>query len=252
MLSAVAVALTLTLGMLPGGAEPDGGGTTHRSDVVTTAVGPGDAGPHVERLQFELTRNGFRPSTEVDGVYGGGTYQAILAFQKHHGLDRDGIFQPEHWALLDETVTARYRSEATRVEIDLGKQVLYLIEDHRVSAVLPVSSGNGAQYRNYSGNLVRAVTPEGRFEFYKQRDYLHRSYLGAMYKPYYFRGGYAIHGSPSVPAGPASHGCVRVTNADMDWLRPHLDLGMPVYVYGLRTESPPAPELVRPEAHLPA
>jgi lipoprotein-anchoring transpeptidase ErfK/SrfK len=60
-----------------------------------------------------------------------------------------------------------------------------------------------------------------------------------MYKPYYFRGGYAIHGSPSVPGYPASHGCVRVTNADMDFLRDHLDLGMTVYVYGQRTENPP-------------
>jgi lipoprotein-anchoring transpeptidase ErfK/SrfK len=31
-----------------------------------------------------------------------------------------------------------------------------------------------------------------------------------MYYPSYFSGGYAIHGSPSVPAGPVSHGCVRI------------------------------------------
>ena len=123
-------------------------------------------------------------------------------------------------------------------EIDLAKQVLYLVEDHKVSAVVPVSSGNGGTFTNYSGRRVRAVTPEGTFSFYKQRNYNHVSYLGAMYKPYYFRGGYAIHGSPSVPAGPASHGCIRVTNSDMDFLREHLEIGMSIIVYGQRTENP--------------
>ena len=36
----------------------------------------------------------------------------------------------------------------------------------------------------------------------------------------YFFKGWAIHGSPSVPAYPASHGCVRISNADADWLFP--------------------------------
>ena len=59
-----------------------------------------------------------------------------------------------------------------------------------------------------------------------------------MYKPYYFRGGYALHGSLSVPSYPASHGCIRVTNSDMDYLRQHLELGMSVYVYGKNTTAP--------------
>ena len=31
-----------------------------------------------------------------------------------------------------------------------------------------------------------------------------------MYHPSYFSSGYAVHGSESVPAYPASHGCVRI------------------------------------------
>jgi len=37
-----------------------------------------------------------------------------------------------------------------------------------------------------------------------------RSTLGLLYYPSCFSGGVAIHGSPSVPANPASHGCVRI------------------------------------------
>ena len=36
--------------------------------------------------------------------------------------------------------------------------------------------------------------------------------LGVLLNPMYFVGGYAIHGNPSVPPYPASHGCVRVPN----------------------------------------
>ena len=242
------VILSVAVGFFPPGEGPAEARSVAANPVVDVALAPGDSGADVERLQFELTRNGFRPSTKIDGQFGGGTYQAVLAFQKHHGLERDGVFRPEHWELLDGTLTARYRPEPDRVEIDVGRQVLYLIEQHRVTAVLPVSTGNGGTFRNYTGNLVRASTPEGKFTFYMERNYNHTSYLGSMYRPYYFRGGYAIHGSPSVPPGPASHGCVRVTNSDMDWLRPHLDLGMTVYVYGLRTENPPAPTVSRPPA----
>ncbi len=205
----------------------------------------GADGPHVMRLQRLLAAAGFRPG-DPDGEFGGATHQAVLAFQKHHGMERDGVFRTKDWALLGERPTVKVRTEADRIEIDLGRQVLYYVADNQVEFVLPVSSGNGATFTNYAGNEVRARTPEGRFEFYFERPYHHTSYLGAMYKPYYFRGGYAIHGSPSVPAWPASHGCVRVTNRDMDFLRSHLDIGMPIYVYGQRTAEPAGVIATRP------
>ena len=43
--------------------------------------------------------------------------------------------------------------------------------------------------------------------------------LGALYRPRYFHhDGIAVHGYRSVPPYPASHGCVRVTEAAMDWI----------------------------------
>ncbi len=214
-----------------------GDGVPPPDPAAAPPLAAGDESPYVSLLQDSLAVAGYRPGAP-DGEFGAATHQAVLAFQKHHGLDRDGVFLPEHWSLLAMRPTVRARSEADRIEIDLAAQVLYYVRANRVEFVLPVSTGNGAPFTNSTGRQVRAVTPEGRFEFYFQRNYHHTSYLGAMYKPYYFRGGYAIHGSPSVPPWPASHGCVRVTNRDMDFLRPHLDLGMPVYVYGLRTDEP--------------
>ncbi len=230
------VMLSAAVGLFPIGEGPELD-SIGPLDFETITLEAGSEGRLVEFLQARLASAGYRPG-DIDGRYGGSTRQAVIAFQKYHGLERTGAFDPAHWELLDERPAVRLRTEANRIEIDLGKQVLYLVQDNRVSTVVPISSGNGETFENYAGNTVRAFTPEGQYEFYKQRNYLHTSYLGAMYKPYYFRGGYAIHGSPNVPAYPASHGCIRVTNSDMDFLRQHLELGMSVYVYGLRTESP--------------
>lgn len=204
---------------------------------AVTSLERGDYGPLVEHLQVRLENVGFRPG-EIDGEYGKATYQAVLAFQKHHDLERDGVFHHDQWDYLTLKPAVRLRSDATRIEVDLGKQVLYIVEDDVVQNVLGISSGDGSTFVNYTGREVRAHTPEGSYSFYMERNYNHTSYLGTLYKPYYFRGGYAIHGSPSVPAHPASHGCVRVTNDDMDFLRTKLEIGMPIVVYGQRTENP--------------
>jgi lipoprotein-anchoring transpeptidase ErfK/SrfK len=52
-----------------------------------------------------------------------------------------------------------------------------------------------------------------------------------MYRPDYFHGGYAVHGMTSVPAYPASHGCVRMTVPAMDRMWSSLWVGMPVAIY---------------------
>lgn len=207
---------------------------------------PGDSGSWVMKLQERLTEAGFRPG-EVDGVFGKATLGAVYAFQKLHNLERDGIFSIEHWDLLDEeTALSVYGEAPDRVEVDLAKQVLYLVKQHEVEAVLPISSGNGETFRNASGKPIRARTPEGDYEFYRRVEGWRISYLGGLYRPFYFRGGYAIHGSTSVPPYPASHGCVRVELHDMDYLTTELELGMPIFVYGQRTVRddllrPPAP-----------
>ena len=216
---------------------------------LPAAIAPGDSGPWVDRLQGRLDEAGFRPGP-ADGIFGKATLGAVYAFQKLHDLDRDGIFRDDHWGLLDAEAELPVLDEVpNRVEVDLAKQVLYLVKDHEVEAVLPISSGNGGTYRGASGSAVRARTPEGDYQFYKRVDGWRISYLGGLYRPFYFRGGYAIHGSTSVPPYPASHGCVRVELHDMDYLTTELELGMPVFVYGQRISRDdllPAPAVPDP------
>ena len=231
-----ALALLMTVSLFPAGEGPQPDAEIAGLNEIVS-LQRGDTGPLVEHLQTRLGNAGFRPG-DIDGEYGRATYQAVLAFEKLHGLERDGAFGADHWDYLGIAPTVRLRSETDRIEIDLGKQVLYLVKDNEVQTVVGISSASGGTYTNYAGRRVRSVTPEGEYSFYMERNYNHRSYLGTMYKPFYFHGGYALHGSPSVPGHPASHGCVRVTNADMDFLRSELELGMTILLYGQRTENP--------------
>lgn len=218
------------------GAPIEGVDTPPTTQEPPDALAYGDEGAWVAELNDQLEEAGFHP--DGDAKFGRRTRHAVFAFQKHHVLPTTGSFTSEMWDLLEEPITLPARPERNRVEVDLGKQVLYLVDEGRVELVLPVSSASGGTYRHSSGSLTRAATPEGKFEFERRVRGWRRSYLGSLYNPYYFRGGYAIHGSSSVPNYPASHGCIRLTMWDMDLVKTKIDLGLTIYVYGKRTEPP--------------
>ena len=58
--------------------------------------------------------------------------------------------------------------------------------------------------------------------------------LGEIYRPKYFKGGIAVHGSSSIPNYPASHGCVRVSVPAMDfiWEQNLMPMRITVWVHG--------------------
>ena len=97
----------------------------------------------------------------------------------------------------------------TRVEIDLGRQVLFLYVNGALNKILPVSTGTGKRYCD-EGKCGIATTPKGSFRIERRISGWRKSDLGRLYNPLYFTGGIAIHGFPSVPPTPASHGCVRI------------------------------------------
>ena len=81
------------------------------------------------------------------------------------------------------------------------------------------------------GDVRVAVTPLGGFQIQRKIDAWRKSDLGLLYRPAYFIGGYALHGAPSVPPFPASHGCIRITIAAMDRWFDRLPVGTPMLVY---------------------
>ena len=169
---------------------------------------------------------------KVDGTSDDSTRQAILAFQKVQGLKRTGVLNDQVLENIRNASrpTAKY-SGAAHVEIDITRQVIFLVDDNgEVSKVLSTSTGSGERYFS-EGKWERANTPRGHFVISRQIHGIRKAPLGTIYNPSYFNGGIAIHGSNSVPATAASHGCARIPRfADADFVD-MVSVGMQVYVY---------------------
>jgi lipoprotein-anchoring transpeptidase ErfK/SrfK len=201
------------------------------SAPVARDLRQGDRGPEVAALERRLAALKGDVG-RLDGVFDGDLRHAVTAFQKTQGLPRSGVADAATRARMASPAPVRLRAPARgrAVEVDLTRQVLYLSQGGALQRVVDVSTGNNALY-TVDGVTERAVTPRGRFRIERKIDGVRVSRLGQLYRPAYFHRGWAIHGSPSVPPYPASHGCVRVTNAAMDRLYPLLTLGTPVTVY---------------------
>jgi hypothetical protein len=170
--------------------------------VVRPALAAGSRGPSVLALERRLheLRYALRG---VDSVYGTDTVEAVLAFQKLHGLPRTGRVDASLWRrLAAATVPAPRYGRGDHLEVDKSANVLYEIKHGRVNRIVHVSTGA-------TGN-----TPLGTFHVYRTV----RGWDWVLWYPMYFLRGFAIHGYPSVPAYPASHGCVRVPM----WIAPDL------------------------------
>jgi len=195
----------------------------------------GDKGEAVAQVQRRLQELGyFLPA--ADGDFGSSTRQAVWALQKAAGISRDGAVGPSTRAALDAGARPTPRSTAGHViEVDLVAQLVLAVQDGKVVATINASSGSGRRYEAL-GTTHTAYTPKGDFTVVRQVNGMHESTLelGPMYRPKYFRGGWAIHGSPSVPPYPASHGCVRVSNDAINWIWDQFGapLGTPILVYG--------------------
>lgn len=207
----------------------------YESDVEV--LEPGDTGRAVKRLQQRLAASPLDPGP-ADGSYGTMTVQAVWALEKLAGIGVDGT-----WGPLDERALGRLEDgELTRptakhgkrwVEFDLSQQVMKVYDPGTATPVLIShgSSGSGVAWQNeeHSGS---SVTPPGDFVISRRISGWRESSLdiGRLYNPLYFNGGIAFHGALSVPAYPASHGCVRLPMHVAEYLPGELPDGTPVHV----------------------
>jgi hypothetical protein len=144
----------------------------------------------------------------------------LLAFRKVNGLAR--IYTADRH--IYEMVFAgrgayklRYPSEGKHVEADLSRQVVVLAENGKPVGTYPTSSGKPS-----------TPTILGHYHFYLKAPGTNAK---GMFMSNYFIRGYAIHGYPDVPTYNASHGCLRVPNADAVSIFSQIDLGESIWVY---------------------
>ena len=207
-------------------ARPAAGWTSVNASATTTIaypqLAPGASGAAVTALARRLAVLGYIVPP-ASGSFDGELLDSVYAFQKVQGLDRTGIVSAAVWAKLDHPLLPRprYAQPADHLEVNVTRQVLYVVRGGRVTAIVPVSTAG----------VAGDYTPRGTFAIYRKVVGFDPSPLGTLYDPMYFTGGYAIHGNPSVPPYPVSHGCVRIPM----WIAPTLfatnDYGETVYVY---------------------
>jgi lipoprotein-anchoring transpeptidase ErfK/SrfK len=168
----------------------------------------------------------------VDGRMDPASRQALIAFQKVEGRERTGrLTSGELIALRDAQRPAPREGGDAHFEIDIARQVLFYVDETgAVAKILTVSTGHGRAY-NENGQRGVARTPCGTFRVYRKINGWRRSALGLLYYPCYIFEGFAIHGSPSVPPFPASHGCIRIPMFAAAEISKLATVGMVVIVY---------------------
>jgi peptidoglycan hydrolase-like protein with peptidoglycan-binding domain len=205
------------------------------------SLGVGSTGPEVQAIEQRLRDIHFDPGP-IDGVFDTKTAFAVEGFQKSAGAVATGhvigadVFglnfyqyqQPHHGT-----------AEANRTEIDITRQVITLYENYQVSLITTTSTASGQTYcyvtpKEHPTQRICeiATTPSGRYQYYLFRSGWDDGDLGALYNPYYFNKGRAIHGYDSVPTHPASHGCARIPMYVAEYWHTLVHNGEAVYVDG--------------------
>jgi len=199
--------------------QPTGSYAGNRVAVTKIVFYPrlqvGSHGPSVLALNESLHRLHIA-LWSVDSSYGLDTRDAVVAFQKLHGLPRTGSVDARFWRVLLAAGAPRARYPGDHIEVSKPLQVLLVVRGGRVILVSHVSTGA-------TGN-----TPAGRWHVYSKVP----GWLpDGMFDSSFFLRGFAIHGYPTVPFYPGSHGCVRVPV----WLAPRIyeydPPGSTIYIY---------------------
>ena len=177
----------------------------------------------------------------IDGKFDADSRHALIAFQKVERHARTGkLTRDDLNVLRAASRPVPQHTNYPHVEIDLERQVLFVVDETGVVArILPVSTGNEQLYMDH-GQVHRAHTPTGTFKVLRKINGWRLSSLGLLYYPNYILNGIAIHGSFSIPTHPASHGCIRIPMFAAKELSSLLPVGTEVVIYDGRhakTES---------------
>jgi N-acetylmuramoyl-L-alanine amidase len=171
----------------------------------------------------------------VDGAIDGASRFALIAFQKMEGRKATGRLSRDDLEAIRAASAPQARETGYKhVEIDLERQLLMLVDEEGDVRILPVSTGSG-KYYNEKGMRGTAYTPRGRFRVYGKAYGWKTSPLGQLYYPNYISEGVAIHGNPSVPATPQSHGCIRIPMFASRQVSKMLPKGSIVLIYDERS-----------------
>lgn len=201
-----------------------------------------------EKLNELFAGSGMRELL-VDGISGPVTRQRLCAARLALGLDvnrSDMIEGSEEEELLFATDELRQPFTTALLSerwilIDRTCQVMFTGEgDNGITNIFSTSTGEeGYETRDQDRTRAYRFDPAlGNGGWHNSTTYPvpeDNPLNGNMYKPLYFDGGQAIHGSNNVPTTPQSKGCARLRVGDMEALIGWLGLGdVPSATYSTR------------------
>jgi hypothetical protein len=178
-------------------------------------------GPVARLFNQELIDAGYYTGGAAASRITGGTHLAICAFRKVNGMARNFSYKASIFRklLMGRGAFQPRFHEGHHVEVDIGRQVMALVDGDRPVATFHVSTGKSS-----------TPTIRGTFHFYRKEPGTNSH---GMYMSVYFIRGYATHGYPSVPTHQAaSHGCVRNPIPFSNYIYSWINLGDPIHVYG--------------------
>ena len=211
------------------------------SCLVLTPVQAADPAVMVSRYEVEsaFDRLGL-PTGAANNTWDEKTKRGICAWRELNGLPISRLMPTDEERLLIVEQTKLPLPAKLKVGLSINRQcqILYWVTRNKstglksLRATFPVSTG-----------MPGYDTPPGAFSINREITTWHESTLyedAWMYRPKYFRGPAALHGSGSdsmVKPYPASHGCVRMLHKDIDVLwTAKVSIGTPVYIYGTWTD----------------
>jgi hypothetical protein len=190
-----------------------------RLSLVKPSVHRGGRGTVVRFMQHRLASLHYL--VPESGRYDDATGRAVLAYRKVNRMRR--TMSADRTILLQLAAGRgafhpRYPDAGKHVEANLSRQVLALINPGgKVYKTLHMSSGKPS-----------TPTVVGTFHFYSKTAGTNAK---GMLNSNYFIRGYAIHGYPEVPAYAASHGCLRIPNANAAFVFRWVAIGDRIDVY---------------------
>ncbi len=189
------------------------------------------------------------PAGPADGKWGPQTARGLCAFRSIAGLGggRGGITQVDMQKLVtyDSYTTLRQikapkrNNVGTYLVADKTCQTMTYVENEAYIKVMPISTGKpgkdtpsgvftlGSTQKGWScSSLYPDCAPQTTGRFAKKKNNVPVPVKGNMYnkrqvissKGQPKTSAIYVHGSTSVPTSPASHGCIRVTVSDSDWM----------------------------------
>jgi hypothetical protein len=187
------------------------------------AVNGDGAGPGSRGIGVALLKQGLRA---LGYPAGSGPFwtdklgREVMAFRKTNSMARVFTANREVFTMVFAGRGAFkliHPKAGKHVEFDWSRQVVALAVGDKVVATYYASSGKPS-----------TPTVFGAFHFYLKTPGTNAK---GMFDSNFFIRGYAIHGYPDVPTYAASHGCIRVPNADAPAIFAWVSIGDPIYVY---------------------